>query len=517
MALKYEKPNPALTRELAYVARDAADLLRALCDANYLPEPFPLDEITDILKTLEALPHGTAEGCRVPLDHGRLRLAEIGQRYIEPEDEDGDKKTNDAPPALTRGMAIDQAFGKLILQISYAQAQYREQAGEGDGEDHEAERIVRPGASVRLDLDAVRDEAIDVEKSYHELGNDLEKQTNSVSERADQLIRQTHDVEGHARLAKNEVQKSEIRPSRLKKITAALRHLPKAIETTGKAVVTTVDVAEPFVKQWSEFWDNVLDLQIKNLRKLGENLQRAGRRLQNGSGPRALLLPEMVLIPEGTFLMGSPETETARRENEHQHEVTISKPFGLGMYPVTFDEYDYFCDQTGREKPDDEGWGRDDRPVIHVSHYDALAYCSWLSEATGRQYHLPSEAQWEYACRAGTTTAYAVGDQITYREANFDARIKGQTSVVGSYQANAWGLRDMHGNVWEWCADWFGDYPLKSVTDPQGPEIGKDRVVRGGSWHDYARIVRSAFRDRHEPGISSSSLGFRCAEIQEQS
>lgn len=170
--------------------------------------------------------------------------------------------------------------------------------------------------------------------------------------------------------------------------------------------------------------------------------------------------PEVVLLPAGNFLMGSPETEKGRNGDEGpQHEVTLSRPFALGRYPVTFAEYDHFCDQTGHEKADDQGWGRDRRPVIYVSHVDAEAYCSWLSEETGKVYVLPSEAMREYGCRAGTSTAYSFGDELTKEQAHFGQGNVGQTIEVGSYPANDWGLHDMHGNVWEWCADhWHNSY-----------------------------------------------------------
>lgn len=238
--------------------------------------------------------------------------------------------------------------------------------------------------------------------------------------------------------------------------------------------------------------------------------------------------PEMVLIPEGTFLMGSPTSEVERLAREGpQHKVTLSEPFLLGRYAVTFEEYDHFCEGTCRVKPDDEGWGRGRRPVINVSWEDANAYCVWLGEVTGRRYHLPNEAQWEYACRAGTETPFSFGANVTPEQANFDGSYpyagtaigedRRKTVPVGSLPGNPWGLYEMHGNVWEWCADWLEDYPSKAVTDPQGPAKGTDRVVRGGSWSAFARGVRSAFRSWNEPGFRLDFLGFRCAGVREDS
>lgn len=223
--------------------------------------------------------------------------------------------------------------------------------------------------------------------------------------------------------------------------------------------------------------------------------------------------PEMVMLPAGSFIMGSPEGEKDRSDNEGpQHEVTISHPFALGRYPVTFDEYDHFCNESGRKKPSDEGWGRGRRPVIDVRDKDADAYCAWLSEVTKSTYQLPTEAMWEYACRSGTSTAYAFGDQLTKKQANF-ARQIGQTSQVGAYPANAWGFHDMHGNVWEWCADGFRVYTSKPVTDPQGPITGY-RVLHGGSWRHGARHAHSAYRNYYDPEYRFDNIGFRCARVQ---
>lgn len=142
--------------------------------------------------------------------------------------------------------------------------------------------------------------------------------------------------------------------------------------------------------------------------------------------------PLMVVIPAGRFVMGSPPEEPGRRDSEGpQHEVRIAEPFAMGVYAVTFDEYDRFCDSTGRDKPGDVGWGRADRPVINVSWDDAKAYATWLSEQTGRTYRLPSEAEWEYACRAGTTTPFHFGERIGTYQANFNANYTYNGSVNG--------------------------------------------------------------------------------------
>ncbi|MCF6199702.1 MAG: SUMF1/EgtB/PvdO family nonheme iron enzyme [Hyphomicrobiaceae bacterium] len=221
----------------------------------------------------------------------------------------------------------------------------------------------------------------------------------------------------------------------------------------------------------------------------------------------ASFAPEMVVIKPGTFMMG---------EDSDQHEVTISKPFAIGRYAVTFEEWDAYVADVGTGglfskgvyKPEDEGWGRGRRPVINVSWEDAQAYIKWLNGKTGKTYRLPTEAEWEYACRAETTTQYSFGDNITRQQANFGGDI-GKTTQVGKYPANPFGLHDMHGNVWEWCQDWYGGYKKASQTDPKGPQNGLNRVIRGGSWGSNAGLLRSADRALASPDDRGDNLGFR--------
>jgi formylglycine-generating enzyme required for sulfatase activity len=235
--------------------------------------------------------------------------------------------------------------------------------------------------------------------------------------------------------------------------------------------------------------------------------------------------PEMVVIPAGRFVMGSAPSEEGRLDHERpQHFVTIAESFALGRYSVTFDEHDEFAATTGQEPAGDEGWGRGRRPVINVSWGDAQAYVAWLSKRTGATYRLPSEAEWEYACRAGTTTPFHFGPTISTDEANYDgnntygAGRKGadreQTLPVGSFPANDFGLHDMHGNVWEWCADvWHESYdgaPLDGSAWLEGGDQGR-RVLRGGSWNSNPRFLRSATRNWFEPVNCVNRVGFRVA------
>jgi formylglycine-generating enzyme required for sulfatase activity len=228
--------------------------------------------------------------------------------------------------------------------------------------------------------------------------------------------------------------------------------------------------------------------------------------------------PELGMIPVGEFMMGSPEGEEGRFEAEGpQHRVTIGQRFAIGRYPVTFDEYDRFCEAKRGKKPADEGWGRARRPVINVSWDDAQAYISWLSQETGRIYRLASEAEWEYACRAGTTTRYSFGDAITSEDANHADSGLGRTSEVGAHPANPWGLHDMHGNVWEWVEDdWHENY--QGAPSDQAAwlaaKAGRNPrlcVLRGGSWGGFPWGCRSAFRNRGGADTRVNNVGFRVA------
>lgn len=215
------------------------------------------------------------------------------------------------------------------------------------------------------------------------------------------------------------------------------------------------------------------------------------------------------VIPAGTFRMGS---EAGNNDEQPVHEVTISRPFYLGVCEVT--NANGFAVKgfvpSGRKEAD--------RPIESVTWDEAVAFAAALSSlpaerAAGRVYRLPTEAEWEYACRAGTSTAYSFGDDASLLGdfAWFDRSSGGRTQAVGQKQANAWGLYDMHGNVWEWCGDWLGKYPTAAETDPQGPAEGVLRVPRGGGFSSPARSCRSARRGGDEPSIRSGIVGFRLA------
>ncbi len=223
---------------------------------------------------------------------------------------------------------------------------------------------------------------------------------------------------------------------------------------------------------------------------------------------------DWVDVKGGTFMMGTPVTEAERGGDERQHTVTVSD-FKLSKYEVTFEQFDAFCKATKRKVPKDQGWGRGNRPVMNVTWFDAKAFADWMG------CRLPTEAEWEYACRAGTTTPFNTGENITTKQANFNGNFpynKGEkgkylkkTMPVGSYEPNPWGLYDMHGNVYEWCSDWYGQYNTLIIDNPTGVADGKMKVFRGGGWNFLARISRSGYRDFFYPERSDLHIGFRLA------
>ena len=228
---------------------------------------------------------------------------------------------------------------------------------------------------------------------------------------------------------------------------------------------------------------------------------------------------KLVLIPKGKFTMGSPESEEARFDDETQHEVTISKDYYLGVHEVTQAQYEKVMGTKPSYFQGDETKGSSsNHPVEQVSWEEAVEFCKKLSDlpeekAAGRVYRLPTEAQWEYACRAGSKSAYISGESSKSLGdyAWFGGNSNGQTHPVGEKKANAWGLYDMHGNVWEWCSDWYGDYPKGAVSDPVGIRGGSYRVIRGGGWNDVAAYCRSAYRHWYVPSFRRSYIGFRLA------
>jgi formylglycine-generating enzyme required for sulfatase activity len=313
--------------------------------------------------------------------------------------------------------------------------------------------------------------------------------------------------------------KEENKQEKLASLTALKEALASIPSRKGKEKLPTATVTKPdhitlpaikSIHGWSA--PQVQELQKQTVQALNMKVDFRDNLKGGGQGPL------MVVILAGRFQMGSPDTELGRKKDERQHEVEIA-PFAMGKYPVTFEEYDRFTEVTRRKKPSDEGWGRGRRPVINVSWFDAVAFTGWLSEQTGQTYRLPTEAEWEYACRAGTTTPFYFGETISTDQANYNGNyaygnglkgiLRGKTVEVGQFPANAWGLHDMHGNVYEWT---------DSVYDKRY-EGGEQRcarldrdgfsVLRGGSFLSNPQVVRCAARAPYVSDTRYYGYGFR--------
>lgn len=304
----------------------------------------------------------------------------------------------------------------------------------------------------------------------------------------------------------------------------------------------SIDVLEAFMRQCGDtFHGSIVASDLQKLKAARESkaTQAEGARSQKQAKIKADAeaatvpkpgdtirdcpdCPEMVEVPAGSFMMGSPESEEGRQPDEGpQRKVTIPKPFAASRFEVTFAEWDACFSAGGcKTKAEGQGWGRGKRPVIDVTWSDSQEYVNWLSKRTGKSYRLLTESEWEYAARAGTPTPFSTGKTITTDQANFNGNgtyggsAKGnyreKTIDVGSFRPNAFGLFDMHGNVWEWVEDCYPESNENAPVD--GTSSGcSSRVLRGGSWGSTPDNLRSALRNRDGPAYRSSNIGFRVA------
>lgn len=223
--------------------------------------------------------------------------------------------------------------------------------------------------------------------------------------------------------------------------------------------------------------------------------------------------PEMAVVPAGTFTMG---TNSRHKYEIPAHPVTIAKPFAIGRYEVTFDEYILCVEEGGcATVPDDHKWGKGRRPVINVTWQDAVTYTEWLSKKTGATYRLPSEAEWEYAAKAGTKTEFFWGDEPGVNKGNCrnceSQWSKKGSAPVGSFEPNPWGLYDMHGNIWEWQLDCWNTSYIGAPGDGSARQTGdcRNRVMRSGSWYYFSKNMRSAWRFKNDARVKSYGIGLR--------
>jgi formylglycine-generating enzyme required for sulfatase activity len=290
-----------------------------------------------------------------------------------------------------------------------------------------------------------------------------------------------------------------------------LRQLRAVAAVLGVAAIAAVAVVgwqgRDYLQLRFDLWRHVLSANAERSVQPRQEFQECS------------LCPAMITLPPGEFMMGSPEDESGRDRNETpRHKVTLAAPFAVAKFAVTFAQWDACVAFGGcTTRPSDEGWGRGNRPVINVTWDDAQQYATWLSKIMGRSYRLLSEAEREYAARAGRTQAYPWGNDVGEGHANCDGCgsrwDRKQTAPVGSFAANAFGLSDMSGNVWEWGADCYvGDY---ATARSDGSAMTRDncftRVLRGGSWSYFPKYLRSASRGAANPSSRSSSIGFRVA------
>jgi formylglycine-generating enzyme required for sulfatase activity len=290
----------------------------------------------------------------------------------------------------------------------------------------------------------------------------------------------------------------QVREKAQKRLSA----MPTAVLETVKAAVEKTEDHEIRIR-------GKMVVQVLENRLLAEQIGKIPS-ITNSIGMK------LVAIPAGEFMMGSPETEKERGGDEGpQHRVKITQPFYMGAMEVTQAQWKAVM---GTNPSNFQG---DNLPVEQVSWDDCQEFLKKLSAKEGKTYRLPTEAEWEYACRAGTTTPFNTGETINTDQANYNGNqvygngkpgeYRQKTTPVGSFKPNAWGLYDMHGNVWEWCRDWYDENYFKNspATDPAGPENGAYRVLRGGSWYNCPGFCRSAFRFRVNPDDRRNSFGFR--------
>ena len=539
-------PPAELGRWLSKIVTSAKALRKALDDENLLPEGFPKGDIEALAATLEQTPGMSIEGALGALTYAGDKLEHVRQRWVVVADEAGD-----LPEMPWRGR-IDTPRALRGADVRAARAWYTDAARETAEASPVPEALLAKGGTA--DLRELAGAAGANAATSAAIADKLDQHKTEGSISADNLIRGIRDVEVLNRQERIELGAVEPRVRLLDRLNRAAAASGEYSVLVARAVQVGADVAEIgfdlvhkiVIRSWIDGVREAGAALEKKIKSYQRNWVRTPPppapaksraidthslsdgeifrdRLENGTDG-----PEMVVIPAcpGGFLMGSPLSERERRNSETQRRVEIPLRFALGRYAVTFDEYDPFCKATGRKRPDDGKWGRERRPVINVSWEDAVAWCDWMAGMTGGIYRLPSQAEWEYSCRGDRSGENATpfspgvawtgkGTFITVAEANFDGTLSYNGSPRGDYRKrtvpvdfeefrpNGFGLWQMHGNVWEWCAD----------DDTPNAHVEPYRVVRGGSWGDYPQYLRSADRIGFGPAHRNLNVGFRAARM----
>jgi len=549
-------PQPRLVAELKRVADSARGLIEQLAKTNFDPVKFPKQRLIDIAASVINLEAGSRDGALPALEYAEAALNDLRFSFIEIA---GDDQLPDVP----RGGAIDQSLGNLISDISTAKrffSQHRlDAAAKSELPDHALAASSPQQRELAERAHTVSNEGFDLAGEFGKSAARLEAQGDADHVNAENLSRQSRDVANLARQEAIEIGADRPHIAWLEKLDRGQKKALRGIEmVAGLGEITVHKIGEALVDHFA-VWFRVTREWAAEARSFIEQQKRKWREEPDDRDPnrppdrsrRDFSIfhdrftdgshqgPDLVVIPAGEFLMGSAESEARLKEDDRARDdeivkgqgkrrMHIARRFALGRYPVTFDEYDAFrANRTGRrardwkEEANDHEWGRGRRPVINVSWDDAQRYCDWLNRKTGLHgefgYRLPSEAEWEYACRAGTETRRWWGDAWDSAKANGKRDFEGgKTSPVDHYAANPWRLHDMIGNVWEWCADRYADN--LSMLPPDGEPYGEGqkskeslRVLRGGSWGNNPLVLRSACRSWFQPDSRFSFVGFRVA------
>jgi formylglycine-generating enzyme required for sulfatase activity len=543
--LAYTTPPLSLLQELNEVAADAGMLAAELGKANRLPTDFPIQQMQELLEGLRALPTGTGEGSLKPLEIALSRLPAIRKKYFETEEQSRRLRNGEEAPPLTRGMVIDQRLGALISSITTALDEYRALASvKADSATDTAPSITIDSSSNEI-ASAIED-AKAAEQNLDVGAYVVERIAEPSSTNADNLKRQMRDVRGLLRLARVELRMPEFVPRWYRKTIDAIRDYPELLLRTSKGIQIGIDVARPLADAWNHFEHGFNHLVLDSIEQAAKGLAEVAQKWEvartiphdaaftpfsmiRDKLASGQLGPEMVIIPAGEFLMGSIASETSLSEDDrafknevspggNKRKMRIADRFAIGRYPVTCDEYLSFIKAVGGETPDNKTLETGNYPVVNVSWNDAKKYIVWLCMETGETYRLPSEAEWEYSCRSGTDARRSWGDAWDTDKANGDGSV-GRTSPVDQYPPNMWGLHDMIGNVWEWCADVYvseiehlpdGGVPYDQPSANKDPKpVSVVRIHRGGSFSSAPRLLRAANRSWDIPDVRGNNVGFR--------